>query len=115
MNAKTYPDLDHMPRRSAWARGVKDYARDLLDVIEGRPVTKENLLNGAANWNQWAYGGCGLVYDSDIAERLCSKSELKRKDGGRLPPNSHESWLDVEARAVSQAAWWVLRIYGDSQ
>jgi len=112
---KTYPDLDRMPTRSAWGRGVKAYACDLLDSLEGRPVTMANLLNGADNWRHWAEGGCGLVYDADIAERLCTPGELKRKDGGRLPPNSRESWLDVEVRAASQAARWLLRIYGESQ
>lgn len=31
-----------------------------------------------------------MIYDSDIAERLCTLSELKRKRGDELPPNSRE-------------------------
>lgn len=31
-------------------------------------------------------------------------TELRKKRGGELEPSSHESWLDVEARAVGQAA-----------
>ena len=31
-----------------------------------------------------------MIYDSDIAERLCTPSELKRKRGDELPPNSRE-------------------------
>ncbi len=115
MNRKTYPDLDRMPSRSAWDRGVKAYAYDLLDSIQDQSVTKANLLNGAHNWKHWATSGSGLAYDSDIAERMCTPSELKRKDGGRLPPNSSESWLDMEAYAAEQAAWWVLHIYGQSK
>ena len=64
---------------------------------------KEWLLNGAMDWEDYSYGGCSLIYDSQIAERLCTPSELKKKDGGRLEPNSQESWLDVQTRALRQA------------
>ena len=65
---------------------------------------KEWLLNGAMDWEDYSYGGCSLIYDSQIAERLCTPSELKKKDGGRLEPNSQESWLDVQTRALRQAS-----------
>lgn len=35
--------------------------------------------------------------------RLCSPGEFRRRRGGTLPPNSRETWLDVEARAVYRA------------
>jgi hypothetical protein len=99
--------IESRNERSAWGRGVKDLAVDLLGNIESdtvNPNTLEaDLLNGASDWSQYSYGGCALIYDADIAEALCSPSELKRKDGGRLAPNSRETWLDVQARALSQA------------
>jgi len=103
--------LAAMPTRSAWARGVKAYAADLLDALDenGLAPTKENMLNGARAWHEWAWRGCGLIYNADIAERLCSPSELKRTRGGDLPPNSCEEWLDVEVHAVGQAAAYILR------
>jgi hypothetical protein len=104
--------LDAMPTRSAWARGVRDYAADLLQTLEENGVsvpTQEEMLNGADTWRDWADGGCGLVYDVDIAERLCTATELRKTRGGELPPNSRESWLDCEARAVYQAAAFILR------
>lgn len=87
--------------RSAWRRGVRSYAMDLLeDIPDYQDLTPENcrgtLLNGAGSWQEWSYGGCGLVYDVDIAERLCTPSELRKRRGGELEPSSHESWLDVE-------------------
>jgi hypothetical protein len=111
LNANNQKLLDRMPTRSAWARGVKDYAADLLQQLEenGLAPTKENMLNGAASWSEWAYGGCGLVYDADIAERTCSPSELKKTRNGARRPNAKEEWLDVEARAVGQAAAYILR------
>lgn len=102
--------IESLPaERSAWRRGVRQYAMDLIeDLPDYQDLTPENcrgiLLNGEVSWKEWAYGGCGLVYDVDIAERLCTPSELRKKRGGELEPNLHESWLDVEARAVSQAA-----------
>ena len=89
--------------RSAWGRGVKTYALELLEGLEGE-YTASALLNGAENWRAFSYGGCSLIYDSDIASRLSNPSEFKRKNGGCLPPNSRETWLDVQARALNQAA-----------
>ena len=60
-------------------------------------------LNGANNWHQYSWGGCSLCYDKQIAERVCTPSELKRKHGGAYEPNSRETWLDVQARALYQA------------
>lgn len=101
--------IESLPaERSAWRRGVRQYAIDLLDSFpDYRDITSENcreiLLNGAASWKEWAYGGNGLIYDTDIAKRLCSPSEFRKRRGGELEPSSRESWLDVEARAVGQA------------
>lgn len=106
-------ELDKRLDRSAWGRGVTAYAYDLLDNVEeaakeGRQLTtrrewKEAMLNGAENWKEYSYGGSPLCYDGDIAARLCTPSELKRKRNGELNPNSRESWLDVQARALFQA------------
>ena len=94
--------------RSAWDNGLTNYAIDLLEQSEHDEINSESekdLLNGADSWNQYSYGGCALIYDADIAEALCSPSELKRKQGGELQPTSRESWLDVQARALHQA--WI--------
>ena len=98
-------------RESAWAKGVKLYAEELQAFLQDEKLdaTKENLLNGASNWAEYSYGGCSLIYDTDIAERLCTPSELKRKRGGELPPNTSENWLDVQTRALAQACNMVLR------
>lgn len=104
--------LDAMPTRSAWDRGVKATAFDLLEQMEENNIpypTESDLLNGAEDWSQWAYGGCGLAYDAYIAERYCTPSELKKRRGGEWQPNRYEQWLDVEARAARQAARHILR------
>lgn len=92
---------------SAWNEGVKEYARELLERarengIEGRPTVKQ-LLNGAANWREYSFGGCSLIYNRDICDRLATPSEQRAKKHGELPPNKNETWLDVQARALYQA------------
>lgn len=93
--------------RSAWNKGVKHYALHLLDNCEETELTLENckgaLLNGALDWQHYSWGGCAYVYDRDIAETLCTPSELKRTNYGEECPNKHELWPDVQARALKQA------------
>lgn len=104
--------------RSAWGRGVTAYALELLDSIEealrggwislddleSRNGRQRAMLNGASSWDEFSWGGCSLIYNGDIAERLCTPSELRKTDGGRLRPNSREEWLDTQARALFQAS-----------
>lgn len=101
--------------RSAWDRGVIAQAEDFLDGLEefgDAPEVvpgdiaefKARLLNGADDWKHASWGGSGLIYDSEIAARYCSASELKRTKGGERKPNSREEWLDVQARGMKQAA-----------
>ena len=110
--------------RSAWGRGVKGYAEGLAEELEeaiqggyfaedkltDRAALKEQMLNGADGWSQYSWGGSAWIYDSDIAERLCSPSEYKRSREGERSPNSREEWLDVQARALSQAGNMIARI-----
>lgn len=107
--------------RSAWGKGVKLYALELLEHLEelteggyiqpdelSNPATVEkHLLNGAKNWVQYSEGGCALIYNADIAKRLCTPSELNRvctRDGLKDRPNPRETWLDCQARALYQAS-----------
>lgn len=111
--------IESQTTRSAWSRGVEAYAVDLFNELAenirngyvsftngqcGRAELKEALLNGARDWNQYSWGGCSLCYDYQIAEALCTPSELKRTRNGKRRPNSNEEWLDVQARALYQAA-----------
>ena len=110
-------------RVSAWERGVRATALNLIDKIEEQVmysfdnyceftnIDEAVALNGAADWQQYSYGGSALIYNNDIAERFCTPSELKRVRGGLRMPNSNEDWLDVQARALRQAwrliSWWL--------
>lgn len=103
--------IENSKTRSAWSKGVKDFALDLLENIrdlngrevETRKELETALLNGARNWSEYSWGGCYLIYNGDIAAALCSPSELKRCCGGEWRPNRREEWLDVQARALHQA------------
>ena len=88
--AEIRQEIENKKPRSAWDKGVKEYALEMLEDMENeRKLAKETdmavypatleaeLLNGAMNWKQFSWGGCSLVYDMQIAKRLCSPSELK--------------------------------------
>ena len=116
------------PAHSAWARGVRAYAAELLSNLRGaaayaaetgtpspltdRETVRTALLNGARDWSEYSRGGCALIYDGDIAARVCTPSELRRTHGGQRDPNPRETWLDVQARALCQAGAVVLAAYG---
>lgn len=107
-------ELNARHDRSAWNKAITLYALDLLEDVQWNADSMERLpldgaeleqwaLNGASCWEQYSNGGCSLCYNADIAARVCTKSELKRTDGGMNNPNSRETWLDVQARALYQA------------
>lgn len=108
--------IEATPARSAWSKGVKLYALDLIADMEdtrefyGSPADWKTLLNGAEDFTQYSWAGCSFIYDQDIAERLCTPSEYKRSRGGERRPNARESWLDVQARALYQAAALIVRL-----
>ena len=119
---KMYAALEARKDRSAWNKGVTLYAFELLEELEERAKyegrnpepgkeCREWMLNGAQDWNQYSWGGSSLIYDGDIAERLCCPSELKKTRNGERRPNSREEWLDTQARALFQAASRVIRLY----
>lgn len=108
-------ELETRKTRSAWERGVTAYTLDLLDSLEealdyykeesaDRATLEKYLLNGATDWSQYSWGGSALIYDGDIAERVCTPSELKKTRNGERRLNSREEWLDTQARALYQAA-----------
>ena len=114
--AEIRQEIESKKPRSAWDKGVKEYALELLEDMENErnaaketdmvvyPATLEvELLNGAMNWKQYSWGGCSLIYDKQIARRLCSASELKKTHDGERQPYANEQWLDVQTRALHQA------------
>lgn len=102
--------------RSAWDRAVNIYACELLDNIDIENISnvaelKKATLNGAENFKEYSYGGCSLIRDEDIAKRCCTPSEFRKTKEGSRNPNSRESWLDVQTRALNQAYNRIARIY----
>lgn len=122
--------IDRLSTRSAWARGVKAYAAELCSSLRDaaayaaetgtpspladRETVRAALLNGARNWCEYSWGGCALIYNGDIAARLCTASELRRTRNGQRDPNPREAWLDCQARALFQASMAVLDAYSQA-
>lgn len=109
--------LEKFTPRSAWHRAVVSDAVDLVENLDCSEIPnnweelKKLLLNGAADWSAYSYGGCALAYDEDIARHYCTPSELRRvthADGTISErANARENWLDVQARALQQAAFLI--------
>lgn len=117
--------LDGIKPSSTWRKGVLNYAYDLIEnVFEGIKCEYFNpfeveitdymvakyCFNGARNATEYSYGGCALIYDEDIANQLYTLEELIRCNFGRKQPNNRETWLDVQARALFQAAKLLVNI-----
>lgn len=113
-------ELEARKDRSAWDKGVTLYALELVEELEERAEyegrnpepgkeCREWMLNGAQDWNQYSWGGSSLVYDGDIAERLCTPSELKKPTtanadqtagrNGLTPKQGHYTELQTVYRA----------------
>ena len=93
--------------RSAWERGVKEYALELMQDLDGGEALdletlERRLLNGAENWQHYSAGASALVYDEDIAERLFPPSRQKRAvNAGGL--------IEAQGRALAQAYYLTRR------
>ena len=111
-------EIENRTEKSAWSKGVTVYALELLEELEqalndgyfdpedmeAPKLLNKALLNGAEDWSAYSWGGSSLIYNEDIASRLCCPSELKKTRKGERKPNSREEWLDVQARALFQAS-----------
>ena len=106
--------IKHEPSRSKWERAVRDYALEMVSQCDEKDITSyKQLLNHADAKNMTDYaiaqdlseGGCFEICNADIAKRLCTPSELKRvmRKDGTVRDLPHESWIDVQTRAVYQA------------
>ena len=102
------------PCRSQWQKGIEFYAHFLAEKfndnylpenIEVEDIFKI-LLNSAENWHQFAWGGCGQVYNEDIANTLLTPSQRKRITRADTFNGYH--LLDLEADALKYAS---ARIY----
>ena len=121
--------LEQRKDRSAWDKGVTVYALELVDqltdaakdgyidmaVMMAPRALRKAMLSGADDWSAYSWGGSSLIYNCDIAERLCCPTELKRTRNGARRPNSREEWLDTQARALYQAANRVYKALRDAQ
>lgn len=121
---KTIEKVESLKFRSKWQRAVQEDAvwllEEMMDIHEdevtagvmsfGSIEGVERVLRmGADTWKDFSEGGGALIYDGDIAKHYCTPSELKKVRGGEKEPNKDESWLDLQARALWQAAQLIKR------
>lgn len=107
--------------RSKWYAGCACYACEIAQKLAEEPQIlcdfaaknqqgdfKRIALRAATghdggNAGEASYGGRFLIWNGDICDRLSTEGEKKLRRGGILPPNSSETWCDVQARAIEQA------------
>ena len=105
--------------RSAWEQGVKEYAREILEYpnFQGKEefnklTLEKRLLNGAQNWKEYSEGGCSLIYDGEILERLTPPGNLERvKRYNKNHPSGTWCISDVQVRALTHAYFKISRMY----
>lgn len=101
--------------RSAWDKAITVYALEILDNVEKSPenrkLLEKQLLNGAENWHQYSQDGCSLIYDEDIAKRICTPSELKRTQNGRWNFRKGISWLTLQGYLLEAATYLIFDLY----
>lgn len=106
-------NINALKGRSAWRRAVNEYACELAESIEDGKEFKDinsfaiELLKGACDWCKYSEGGCSLISDYEIAKRLCTPSEFKKKKYGELPPYRGMSWIALQGRALCAASYVV--------
>lgn len=101
---------------SAWSKGVKEYALELLNAfIEEHGETQEatdealvDLMQGAEDWTRFSVSGFTLITSEEIARRVCSVPDLRRFSYGREDPSPCKTWFDVQAEALRQAHGMIL-------
>ena len=112
LNMELYNKIALKKVKSKWEQGVKMYALDLIEEADENGIDlltmktsdlEVTVLNGAKDWYDYSFGGCSLIYDEDIAKRLCTPLQLEKTRNGKREPNKFETWLDVQARALYQA------------
>lgn len=106
--AEACEQIETYAPRSAWGRGVREYALELLGscrhtilhcaylapFVENRADLESWLMNGADSWLQYSEGS-SCCYTWEIAERLLPPSKRKI---------SNSKAMDLQLVAICQAA-----------
>lgn len=111
--------LNAAPRRTAWERGVLQYASDLFGAyVDSRDITDLNvrigkiseadLLRGAESWQQYGAMGRALIWDRDICLRLGTKYQIQKTERGQKQPSRGGTWKELQVKALGEAAQIVI-------
>lgn len=88
---KAVSDLEDCGKRDkivkTYALEILDHYKDLFQRDDDYNINHENvkqLLCGAENWYHYSVGGCSLVYDGDIEERIGMGGDLIERQADYL-------------------------------
>lgn len=113
---KLYTSIKEEKQRSAWNKGVTEYALELvedlaelidggyfneLDLAESKKV-RAALLNGAADWSQYSWGGSALIYNGDIAETRQAFYQIMStgKPGKYTTEKTSQKYFRIKSRVL---------------
>ena len=105
--------VDALKRTGQFSKGVKLYMLDILDNLKDTEKDTLNYckyyaFNGTEDAQTASVSGNFLIYDSDIMQRLFTKSELERYEKSIVYHG--KSWLDLQAYAIFLAYRELYRI-----
>lgn len=114
-----------MPR-PAWDKGLREYAVWYIlnpIALDGDDTQRQDwnvsslrelILNGAKDyqnphseyraWVRYSEGGCAIISNYEIARVLCSPSVFKKVEKSIENGTSDTNWVEIQARALYQAA-----------
>ncbi len=105
--------------RPGWKMGVRKYAIELLTKFKDNtpplPFNEKSFLNGSTNWREYSEDGNSLIYNEDIAQRVCTPKQLKLSDNGKKEPSRDVTWIDVQGNALYQAFQLIKDYYSKEQ
>lgn len=111
--------------RGAKNKAVREYALEILDrvITDGDDERREHwsidklrdlLLNGAfdyykpydeqAHWKRYSEGGCSLIWNIEIAQRVCTDNQYKKLEDKINSGNDTHDWVMIQAGALYEAA-----------
>lgn len=102
-------------RMPKYKRAILDYCYLLLSDFEDeeefdKDYLEKKLLMGAENWHKYSYAGFAYSYNSQIAETICTPSELKRYDYGKKCPKKFSDWCAAQEYYLTLAYVTILKI-----
>ena len=120
------------PTVGARNKAVWEYGIEVLDSVatngddENRELWTQDklrdlLLNGAfdyykpydeqAHWKRYSEGGCSLIWNIEIAQRVCTPNQYKKLEDKINSGDDTHDWIMIQARCLFDAAQLIYQTF----